>query len=186
MYRQDRGIYDDLARAVIDIYIDYNIRSFPLDENEICKTLGVELIPYSSYKGKKREILLKKSPWGFFSPKSAESDPIIFFNDSYDSVGAQRLTVFHELKHYVFEDEDDSDDDLAEYFGRYFMCPIPYMLLNHIDTPNEIVSYCGLSLEAANYASENIHNRRKKYGYKIFDYEIPLIEHLEPALLETY
>ena len=41
--------YDRMAQLVIDIYVDYNIRSFPVDEKEICRKLGLKLIPYSEY-----------------------------------------------------------------------------------------------------------------------------------------
>ena len=66
------------------------------------------------------------------------------------------------------------------------MCPIPYLLLKKIDSQNEIVSFCGASPLAARNASTNIVNRRNKYGYKLFDYEVRLIEHLEPLLIEVY
>ena len=41
--------YDKMAKLVIDIYVDYNIRSFPVDEKEIFRKLGLKLIPYSVY-----------------------------------------------------------------------------------------------------------------------------------------
>ena len=43
-----------------------------------------------------------------------------------------------------------------------------------------------MSLEAAIYAYTSIVNRKRKYGINLFDYEIPLIEHIEPVLLETF
>ena len=41
--------YDKMAMLVVDIYVDYNIRSFPVDEKDICRKLGLKLIPYSEY-----------------------------------------------------------------------------------------------------------------------------------------
>ena len=35
--------YDKTAQLVIDIYMDYNITSFPVDEKEICKKNGAEI-----------------------------------------------------------------------------------------------------------------------------------------------
>ena len=110
--------------------------------------------------------------------------PTIYFNDRIASRGSIRFTVFHEIKHYVFEDTDDEKDDLADYFARQFMCPTPYLLLKGISSPNEIVSLCGMSMEAACNAYSRIVNRRKKLANKLFEYEIPLIKHLEPVLLE--
>lgn len=185
MYRESET-YDNIKKVIIDIYIDYNIHSFPIDEKELCRKMGVALIPYSAYGADGMELLIKRSEHGFFVKESPDNSPTIYYNDCYDSVGAQRLTIFHELKHYVFEDEDEEDDDLADFFGRYLMCPIPYLLLKKIDTPNEIASYCGVSMTAATNAYSNIVNRRNTYGYKLFDYEVPLIEQLDPVLLEAY
>ena len=41
--------YDKMAQLVIDIYIDYNITAFPVDEKEICRKMGLKLLPYSAY-----------------------------------------------------------------------------------------------------------------------------------------
>lgn len=65
---------------------------------------------------------------GFFVKESKEQPPTIYYNDRFGSKGAIRLTIFHELKHYVFNDENDDDDDLADYFARHFMGPTPYLM----------------------------------------------------------
>ncbi|MBD5096878.1 MAG: ImmA/IrrE family metallo-endopeptidase [Lachnospiraceae bacterium] len=148
--------------------------------------MGVALIPYSEYEGDELKLLIKRSTLGFFAKATKLTPPTIFYNDSIESDGAVRFTIFHELKHYVFEDDNEEDDDLADFFARYFMCPIPYLLLKKIDSQNEIVSFCGASLKAAKNASTNIINRRNKYGYKLFDYEVRLIEHLEPPCNDIF
>jgi len=185
MYRAGE-VYDEIKKTVIDIYLDYGIVGFPIDEKYVCEKMGVALIPYTSYSKEERKLLLKKSQHGFYVPGTADNSPTIFYNDLYESKGAQRLTVFHELKHYVYGDSDDEGDDLADFFARYFMCPIPYLLLKKIDTPNQITSVCGTSLKVAYNVYSNLYNRRRKYNYHLFDYEIPLINHLEPILLEVY
>ena len=49
--------------------------------------------------------------------------PTIYYNDEYDSEGAIRLTIFHEIKHYVFNEDvsNEEEDDLADFFARYFI-----------------------------------------------------------------
>ena len=89
MYRDDKT-YDEIKQVIINIYLDYDIKNFPLDEKEICRKMGVALVPYSEL-----------------------------------GLSAQPLLV----KHYVFGDKDDGDDDLADFFARYFMCPIPYLII---------------------------------------------------------
>ena len=77
-------------------------------------------------------------------------------------------------------------DDLADYFARHFMGPTPYLMQKGFDSPNEIVSFCGMSMEAAMNAYSNIVSRRNKYGMDLFDYEVSFIDHLEPVILETF
>lgn len=185
MYR-DGTIYDEIDKVIIDIFQDYNIKSFPLDEFEICNKMGVALVPYSEFDRIGRKLLHKRSSHGFFVKGSKTQPPTIYYNDHFESKGAIRFTIFHELKHYVYDDENDDDDDLADYFARHFMCPTAYIMLKCFDSANKIVSFCGMSLEAAIYAYTSIVNRKRKYGINLFDYEIPLIEHIEPVLLETF
>ena len=59
MYR-DGSIYDELDKLAISIYIDYGIRDFPIDVQELCKKLGVLLIPYSEFEEMDKELLCKK------------------------------------------------------------------------------------------------------------------------------
>jgi len=185
MYRDDET-YDSIKRVIVDIYIDYGIKNFPIDEKEICKKLGVALVPYSEFGIQGRRLLTKRAPHGYFVKGSKENVPTIYYNDFFESEGSQRFTVFHELKHYVYNDADDSEDDLADFFARYFMCPIPYLLLKNVDIPNEVASCYGTSLSVAEHVCSNLSKRKEKYGYRLFDFEITLIEHLEPALLEVY
>ena len=185
MYRAG-SVYDEIDKVIYDLYQDYDIKTFPVDEVEVCNKLGVALVPYSAYPREGRKLLKKKSEMGFFVKESKEQPPTIYYNDRFGSKGAIRLTIFHELKHYVFNDENDDDDDLADYFARHFMGPTPYLMQKGFDSPNEIISFCGMSMEAARNAYSNIVSRRNKYGMDLFDYEVSFIDHLEPVILETF
>ncbi len=185
MYRTGEE-YDKVDKVINDIYFDYDIKEFPIDETEICQKLGVCLMPYSLYDRDDFSFLIRKrSGVGFFVKESIETPPTIYYNDCLQQENASRFTVFHEIKHYVYNDDDDSDDDLADYFARQFMCPTPYFLLLGADSAEELIDKCGLSFTAACNALSKISNRREKYGDALFDYEVPLIEHLDSVLLET-
>ena len=181
--------YDRLDKLAIDIYLDYGFNSFPLDVKDVCRRLGLSLVPYSEYTGEEREFLHKESPYGFFAPRTKESTPTIFYNDDLSelrSEGSIRQTIFHEIKHYVDEDQDDEDDDLAEHFGRYFPAPIPYLIVKRIHNPNEIISQFGVSATIANNIASAVRNRIAKYGDRIFDYEKPLIELLDKDYYDLF
>lgn len=183
MYR-DKRVYDELDKMVIQIYLDYGFNRFPLDEFYVCERMGIELKPYSSFSPEDREILKKKSIYGFCSPIQKRMPALIFYNDSLadlHSSGCVRQTIFHEIKHYVFEDADDdaANDDLAEHFGKYFMCPTPYLIVKGIEDPEEIQEKFGVSFTMANNLSGSVKNRKRYFGARLFPYEWPLIELLD-------
>lgn len=190
MYR-GRQEYNRIDQLAIDIYLDYGFRTFPLDVEDVCRKLGVRLIPYSTFAAADRELLRKRSIYGFFSPLSARMPPTIFYNDSLDELGSSgciRLGICHEIKHYADEDTDENptDDDLAEHFGRYLLAPIPHLIVNDISSPIDIKDQFGVSATAARNIASHIANRTRIYGKTIFDYELPLIQQLDPLYYERY
>ncbi len=158
MYKRSSDIYDEIKKNIIQIYLDYSIRQFPIDETLVCRKLSVSLIPYSAYDSKTMTLLLKRSKHGFFVKGSKDRAPAIYYNDCYKSEGAKRLTIFHEVKHYVYNEDttDEEFDDLADFFARFFMCPIPYLIVKGIETPEEIISICHVSMNAAANVAANI------------------------------
>jgi len=48
MYRKGCE-YDEMAKIVIDIYLDYDIKTFPIDVRQVCQSMQIALIPYSFY-----------------------------------------------------------------------------------------------------------------------------------------
>lgn len=188
MYRKGSE-YDRIAKLAIDLYLDYGFVTFPLNEEDVCQKLGISLVPYSAYKPDDRKLFIKRSQYGFFNPLTKEAPPTIFHNDDPQLPrGCQRQTIFHEIKHYVDEDceEDPEDDDLAEYFGRFFPAPIPHLIVNDISNPTEIISRFGTSYTIASHISSNVINRMKKYGKRIFDYEKPLVKQLDPIYYSIF
>lgn len=175
--------YDRMAELVGEIYIDYNIHSFPIDEKEVCRKMGIRLLPYGEYSLKQRELMKKKSPSGFYVPPTNQTPPMIFYNNNIGEVGSignMRRNIFHEVRHYVCEDNDENteDDDLADYFGKYFLAPISYLIAMKTDNHNQIMADFGVDYEMAGYIMKNLRNRRNRYGNMIFDYEKPLLKHL--------
>lgn len=177
MYRLGEK-YDEMAKLAIDVLIDYEINSFPLDGKEICKKLGINLIPYSAYDYEIQQICRKRSEDGFCFYGIKGLTPIICYNDWFLSqLPESRIhsTIFHEIKHILCNDKDESDDDLAEYFSKYIRCPIPLLIYQNITDINYIISNFNISHEQSLYIMKNLENRRKKYGNKIFEYEKPLL-----------
>ena len=177
MYKRKPNEYNRIDRLAIELYVDYGLNKFPIDEKSLCRKLGISLVPYSAYEGECRRILYKESTEGSFSYGATQLKPIVFYNDGNDPFyGNTRQTILHEIKHFIDEDENDSEDDLAEHFARYMACPTPYLVWKNIIDVNEIISTFGVSATIAGYVSSSVKNRINKYGYKIFNYEKPLID----------
>lgn len=59
MYR-DGSVYDEIDKVIYDIYQDYDIKTFPIDEVKVCNKLGVALFQYSAFLRDDRKLLKKK------------------------------------------------------------------------------------------------------------------------------
>lgn len=189
MYRNGLE-YDKMAKKVIDIYLDYNIKTFPVDVKQVCQKMQIALIPYSFYQFKNRDLLKKESISSFYVKPTVNNPATILYNDDISEVGSLgniRRNIMHEVKHYVCEDDQDNpNDDLADYFGKYFLAPIPYLIVKGIDNCNDIMSIFGVDEDMASFIYKNIRNRKRKHGFKIFDYEKPLLKHLLGSYYNYY
>ncbi len=177
MYYGDED-YENMKKLAISIYLDYGIKEFPIDEKKICNTLGINLIPYSAFKDSDIPLFEKKSQDAFYIPMTSTTAPVIYYNDKVTNKYRIRYSIFHEVKHFVNNDTEETyyNEDMANFFSRYFMCPIPCLIHKKIKDINTIMSTFEISFEAANNALNNVLRRTKKFGNKIFDYEQPLID----------
>lgn len=187
MYRSTEK-YEEIVKIIIEIFLDYDIKEFPVDEKDICRKLGVALVPYSAFSVDDRELFLKKSSFSFFVKRSKETAATIYYNDLLDSPGTVRFNIFHEVKHYVFNEDskDNEKDDLADFFSRFFMCPIPYLIMKGVDDLNGIISLCDVNEVIANNVIKNLYSRKERYGYRIFEHEIPFLKHLDIDAYEVF
>jgi len=182
MYR-DKNFYKKYSRLVIDIYLDYGIHSFPIDEKQLCSKMGIKLVPYSILSGEELLLAHKKSKNGFYAPPTYESSAMIYYNDNLEEMicsGRIRYTIFHEIKHYANGDIENNEEieDSAQYFAKYMMCPMPYLLVNQkkYKSIDSIINGFGVSVEVAEYLMSSLRNRIDKYGMQLFEDEIDLLE----------
>lgn len=175
MYR-DSAAYDRMCKQGIDIIIDYDIKTYPLDMFALCERMGFNVIPYSSYEDQ-QGLLLKISKDGFIFYENPNNKPSIYYNDSLIPARISH-TLGHEIKHIIEHDIDDSEDDLCDYFSKYLRCPLPYVMYLNINDIAELISKFKISYEQAIYIMKNLNNRIKRYGKAYFEYEIPLLKQL--------
>ncbi len=177
--------YDEMAKLAIDIYLDYNLTTFPTNPNELALRMGFEFIYYSDLEPETRELMYKFSEDGSNFPHKSGNNYVrtIYINDLIMSPARREVSGFHEIKHIVNydcetddEEKNKENEDLADYFGKYMKCPIPYLIYKRIENVTDIMSKFHASEEMANNVRKGLLGRIRKYGYDIFDYELPLLE----------
>ena len=113
MYRSGSE-YDKLDKWIYSIYDDYNIHKFPIDAKKICQKMKIALVPYSAFSdGGSQSLLQKKSKHAFFVKESKENPSTIYYNDTFGSEGAIRLsTLMHrfvyKLQAYIWIEQLDT------------------------------------------------------------------------------
>ena len=98
---------------------------------------------------------------------------IINASPSTKNAAKQRDPEMHQTK------KGKTNYFMADYFARYFMCPIPYLIEYGIDDELTLISDHLVSQQAAHNTMNNVCNRRAVYGDRIFDYEKPLVDLFE-------
>ena len=92
MYRSS-DTYEDIVKVIIEIYLDYDIKDFPIDEKVVCRRLGVALVPYSECPEEARALLEKKSKHGFFVRGTKKNPPTIYYNAIVTAIGGKYFRV---------------------------------------------------------------------------------------------
>jgi Zn-dependent peptidase ImmA (M78 family) len=144
--------------------------------------MGFKVVKYNDFNDREKSILLKRSEdgWNFPIAQSALHDRLILINDSIQSDARRQATILHEIKHIINYDTKESDynEDMADYFARYIKCPIPYLIfIKEFDKLSIMYKY-DVSSQMAQNVESNIKKRHKKYGWKIFRNEIPILKQI--------
>lgn len=169
--------YEKMKRLAADIFRDYDIHSFPIDPFDVCKKMGIRVIPYSSL-GPKTALLFEKifSQDAFSKFFWDESKFVVFYNDQAPNVRI-RFSISHEIKHYVNGDfvkekTDVKDEKAADYFASYFLAPTPICYLIGVRDVYDIMDFFHVSEPCASRRIYELRNwiNRFKEG-KLEDYE---------------
>ena len=125
--------------------------------------------------------------WGVYFAPSSEIEDVdaIYMAMNFERLdvnveyqGKINLTIAHELKHFICKDEKEDEDSekFADHFGRFLLCPTPYLIYSGIDDIYEIMDMFGLTYSAAINAHNATKKRKHYYGNKLFDYEQALVD----------
>ncbi len=141
--------YDEIEQKVVNLYIEQNIRKFPVDPFEIIKNRGYILIPFS----KLGDVVRPESEYdendafSFFSPD--DNTYIIAYDDGKPLLRL-RFTLMHEIGHIDLGHKGESDlaKRMADYYAGYALAPSPLISkfasndVDHIRSVFWVSKYC--------------------------------------------
>lgn len=172
------NFYDELDIAALQLRIQYDFMDDYLSVRKLAEKMHITLTPYSKLDGNVTDFVLSKEEKlkdGFFARRDGPNRifPYIFYNDSVGGCRF-RFTIAHELKHYIFNDENDepSDETYANHFARMLLIPT-CIVMRYVSKGYDyydLASMFDVSLECATYAYRQA-KRRLINGLPLSDYE---------------
>lgn len=171
--------YEEIKRIVVDLFVQYDVMSVPVNGFELATKMGIRIIAYSAFSEAKRKLLLLKSEDGFCVEKEA-GEWYIFYNDDR-SYGRINNTMLHEIGHIVLDHTEDSElaDKEVKFFAKYALVPPVLVHKLNIDTPEKIADIFNVSYQAAQYAY-SYYQKWLKYGDSDYtDYELTILKQFQ-------
>ncbi|MBQ9209537.1 MAG: ImmA/IrrE family metallo-endopeptidase [Oscillospiraceae bacterium] len=171
--------YDEIEREVIKLFTKLMINRLPVDCYEICKQLGIEVVPYSMMSEKKRKMLTMASEDGCHALWEIDEGVyviVIYYNDEMPGRRI-RFTIMHELGHIILGHSEHSDlaESEANYFAKYALAPPPLVHKLKIDDYMELAEEFDISRECAYYAMQR-YSKWLKYGSpELLEHEVTLL-----------
>lgn len=137
---------------IIEIFQKCNVKSFPLDCENIVNILGCKLYRYSELPEVKRQGCLQ------VSNESMKIHNRIYYNDELMSEGRARFSIMHELGHIILGHGEYRNAVLeaeANYFASNIFAPRMAVHYSQCKRPKHVVKQFGLTFEAATYVLED-------------------------------
>ncbi len=136
MYEQDyldhlslpAKLYNEIEENVVDLFVQLNIRSYPVDPMEIALLLGYELKPFNKMNTEARRILQTKNIDGlsYFDPNR---NKVVIYHKSFGMRERLRFTIGHEIGHIRMGHRGESElaNRVANYYSAYLLAPTPWI-----------------------------------------------------------
>ena len=172
-------LYEQIKEKVFEVFKEFNINTIPIDCKKLAQLLGYKLIKYSNLSADSLITQQSNEGCSFIYAINNKEIKKIYYNDA-QVVGRQRYTIMHEIAHGVYEHKEESDlaDDIANFFARYSLAPIPLIHKLKIDDVDSIA-------ETFNVSHALAENCLKDY-YNWLEYGKPTLLPYESKLLELF
>lgn len=157
--------YIFILAKIIEVFQKCNIKSFPLDCEDVSKKLGCKLYRYSELSEPKRNSCL------LVSNESMKIHNRIYYND-YIIPGRIRFSIMHELGHIVLDHGDYKNDELeaeANFFASNILAPRMAIHYSKCKNNVDVAKQFNMTYEAAQYAFDNYKLWHRRVVYHKMD-----------------
>lgn len=186
-----RGVLNDdqcdaVKVAVVEMFEECEVHSYPIDPFEIAGKLYYVICPYSSLDFAKQLDARATSDDAFsrveLNPTTGMNQYVIYYDDSVTNANRIRWTLLHEIGHCYLGHHDHLDDSLqdieeaeANLFAKYSIAPPPLINVLKLRTPEEIARTF-LTTDTAASNCYSYYQKWLQYGPKDFTgFEIRLL-----------
>lgn len=136
MYEQDyldylslpAKLYNKIEENVVDLLVQLNIRSYPIDPMQIALSLGYELVPFSKMDKEAKRMLVPKDVDGVSHYDPDRKTFVIYYRP--DGMKERlRFTIGHEIGHIRMGHKGESElaRRIADYYSAYLLVPTPWI-----------------------------------------------------------
>lgn len=160
--------YECIKYAILKVYKDCNIKSFPIDCFEILNAYDLKVYSYDALPDNLKEYCMK------FSEDAINFKNIICYNNNLPT-GRIRFSLMHELGHVILKHNQIKSNRLeqeANFFASNILAPRMAIHYSKCKDPNSISRLFGITHEAAKIAFEDYmrwYKRIAKFKMSRFD-----------------
>lgn len=163
--------YDKMVELSLNVLMDYQEYSFPLNINNLIKKMGIIVKPYSELSFYEYINLCKKAPFGMTVMSKYDNGHTsfeIYYNDVDYKKTKNRFTLAHEIGHIANGDINkaitSNDEKLYDYFAKCLLAPQCLIIQNQEYDIKTIVKKYNVSKQVAEFWLQAINNRISSYG----------------------
>ena len=144
------SLYEKIEDDIAYLFLELDIREYPVDPMQIASDLGYKLIPFSEMSEEARAELL-----------SLELEAVTCYNPFLDTfiicynpnsfIERLRFTIAHEIGHIRMGHKQESDlaRRVADYYAAYLLAPTPWIGYAKCEDYIDVANKFSLSVQCA-------------------------------------
>jgi hypothetical protein len=165
--------HTEINNKILEVIIRCNIKSFPLNCNDMVNRLGYKLYKYSELSEEKRKSCF------MVSDESLKLFDNIFYNDGKTN-NRIRFSIMHELGHIELghgEYRDEKKEAEANYFASNMLAPRMAIHYSRCNNHVHVARLFNISIEAAQIAFDDYRRWHRRAVYKMDGFDKAMYSH---------